>query len=531
MATLAQAYQAIANVNLWFKLQTGDQLVLTDIPAIIPLRWTYFEQVWNKLQPQLLANAQSYIYPDLLQQQLAEFTAFVDQQRNSMSLINPLQNGATLYRFYTVFDSIQINSIQLTTEENTIVTNTTTTVAAYAKNDFLKLKETIVSYRDGQGDSIGLTDATYNSTFDRSAGAVQRNAQVQDVQYLETLQTTIQSIDFILANLFAVDTAADPFALARANANNPDINIGQYASGQLVRFQYGDDLESLASRYLGDPSLWINIAIANGLQPPYIDEVGQSIPLQSNGSGNDINITALDSSGEDNSTKFYVNQSVFLSSTTYPFPNQRQITNITVVASTGDLIITLNGPANLSQYTTAANASVRVYTPDTINSQQFILIPSQQRLPNARQDTVPWFLAQSPQDEKNLGIDLLLGPTDDLVFASNHDLSLSFALQNAVQAMRLKTVTELGELRYHQGFGLVSVIGSKNNDLNAVKNIITSSLVSQVAQDGRFDRIESLNIFYVANPGSAPALAINMEVRLAGGSNQVVPITFTVNYT
>src|ERR1019366_6897662 len=103
MATLAQAYQSIANINLWFKLQTGDQLVLTDVPSIIPLRWTYFSQNWNIILPSLLAKVSSYTYPDLFQQQLGDFTTFVNAQRNNASIINPLSDASSLYRFYTVF--------------------------------------------------------------------------------------------------------------------------------------------------------------------------------------------------------------------------------------------------------------------------------------------------------------------------------------------------------------------------------------------------------------------------------------------
>jgi hypothetical protein len=530
MATISQVYQSIANINLWFKLQAGDQLVLTDIPAIISLRWTYFAQNWNKLLPSLKQKISSYIYPDLLAAQLIEFTNFIEQQRNSATKINPLTNVETQYRFYTIFDSITINSIKLTLEENTIVRDTTTKVSQYNKQDFLTLQNNISSYRDTLGDTLGLTDSTYNSTFARSPAAAQKNAQVQDIQYLTTLQTSLQSIDFILANLFAVDTAVDPFSAARANTNNPDINIGQYSSGQLVRFNYGDDLESLATRYLGDPTRWLDIALANGLQPPYVDEVGSTVPLQSNASGSQINIAAIDAQGNDNSTKFYINQTIFLTCTTVPFPNQVKITNIVQIPSSGDLVITVDNN-QLSQYTTANQATVLVYTPDTINSHQFILIPSTEPLPNQRQDTVPWFLAKSPEDEKLMGIDLLLNGADDLVFTSNHDIALSYALQNAVQAMRLKVVTELGELRYHQGFGLVSVIGNKNNTLELTKNAVINSLTSQVAQDARFDRIESINVFYVSNVNQAPALVISMEVRLAGGRNQVIPITFSVNYT
>jgi hypothetical protein len=532
MATLNQAYQSIANINLWFKLQTGDQLVLADVPSIIPMRWSYFQTSWNIILPTLEAKVSSYFNPDLFAQQLKDFTSFVEIQRNSTSVINPLSSSDTFFRFYAVWDNIQINSINLSVEEQSVINSTITTVKNYTKNDFLELQSNVIDYRDRQADALGLTDATYNTVFNRSAVAVtQGNPNVSDILYLETLQTTIQSVDFILANLFPVDTAVDPFAIARANANNPDINIGQYSSGQLVRFNYGDDLESIAYRYLGDPNRWVDIAIANGLQPPYIDEIGSAVPLQTNGSGNDINISATDSSGVDNSTKFYVNQHVVLQSNTQPFPDQRVVTNIVQIPATGDLVITLNGPANLSQYTTAASAYVRIFAPDTINSSQFILIPSQAPLPNQRQETVPWFLAGSAEDEKQAGIDLLLDQNDDLVFTPNNDINLSYGLNNAIQAMRLKVVTELGELRYHQGFGLVNVIGNKNNNLEAVKNAIVSSLTTQVSQDPRFNRIESLNVLYQSNTGQAPAVVINMEVRLSGSSNRVVPISFSVNYT
>lgn len=529
MATQAQAYQSIAAINLWFKLKSGDRLTLTDVPAIIPLRWDYFSQNWNFLLPSLQQKVASYKFSDLFAAQLIDFTNFINIQRHNTSSINPLSDGSVLYRFYTVFDNIQVQSINLTNEESTILTTVTNTVSQYTKNDFLQLRSNIINFRDRQSDIVRLTDATYNATFDRSAVVGQTSAQVQDVEYLQTLQSSIQTIDFILSNLFSVDIAVDPFALARANANNPKVNIGQYSSGQLVRFHYEDDLESLAARYLGDPNKWIDIAIANGLQPPYIDEVGQVITLQANGSGNQINIPATDASGNDNSEKFFVNQTIFLQSNTQLFPDQRTVVNMNVVQATGDIVLTLDGASNLSQYTTAAGAYVRVYAPHTINSGLYILIPSTKPLPNSREETVPWFLAKSAEDEKRMGIDLLLSNSDDLVFTSNDDLSLSFGLQNAVQAMRLKVVTELGELRFHPGFGLVNVLGSKNSNISAVKASIINSLTRGIAQDSRFDRMESLNVAYVAV--GAPAFVINLEVRLAGKANQVIPISFNISYT
>lgn len=530
MATITQAYQSIANINLWLKLQTGDQLVLTDVPSIIPLRWTYFSQSWNSILPTLQAQVAGYEFSDLFAQQLIAFTTFVDLQRNNPSITNPLTGATVFYSFYTIWDNITIQSINLNNQEQTLLTNATTTVSQYGKNDFIALQENITTYRDAQADILGLTDATYNATYERSPVPAQTTAMVGDIEYLEVLQTSIQTVDFILANLFAVDVAVDPFAIARANANNPAINIGQYASGQLVRFQYGDDLESLANRYLGDPAHWIDIAIANGLQPPYIDEIGQVVPLEANGSGNQINIAATDANGNDNSEKFYVNQTIFLQSATQLFPDQRNIVSIYKIPTVGDLVITLNGLGNLSQYTTATNANVLVYAPNTINSALFILIPSPDPLPNPRQETVPWFLSHSAEDEKLMGIDLLIGPDDDLVFTPNDDLSLSYSLQNASQAMKLKVVTELGELRYHQSFGLVNVIGNKNNNMSVVNTAIVNSLTIQIAQDVRFDRIETLTTSYTPTGNGASAIIIDMTVRLAGGGNQVIPISFTVNY-
>src|SRR5271170_3066428 len=155
MATIAQAYQSIANVNLWFKLQNGAPLVLTDIPSIIPLRWTYFSQNWNIILPTLQALVSGYQFSDLFAAQLIEFTNFVNVQRNNASIINPLSNIDVLYQFYTVFDNITIKSINLTTQEQTLLTNATTIVSQYTRNNFTTLQTIITSYRDAQADIIG----------------------------------------------------------------------------------------------------------------------------------------------------------------------------------------------------------------------------------------------------------------------------------------------------------------------------------------------------------------------------------------
>ena len=39
--------QGLADLNLWFKLRTGEDIVLSDVPEIIRLRWPYFRDNWE----------------------------------------------------------------------------------------------------------------------------------------------------------------------------------------------------------------------------------------------------------------------------------------------------------------------------------------------------------------------------------------------------------------------------------------------------------------------------------------------------
>lgn len=531
MSTVNEAYKSIADVNLWLKLKGGDSLSLADIPSFIPLRWPYFRDQWEFIKPGLIENMGQYMDPDFLKKQIDDFGTFIESQRTSKAKINPFQDAAIFFRYYAVFDNVMIEGIQLTNQEAQLVQTEMARVTAFSKNNFLQAKRNVTDYRDRLADTYGLSDADYNKAFNKSSIPSQIGATIVEANLLLTLQNAIKTNDFILANLFAVDQALDPFALARANANNPEINIGQYRSGRLVKLNYGESLESLATRYLGDPNKWIDIAIANGLKPPYIDEVGQRIPLLSNGAGNQINLAGTDINGNLNIDKLYINQPVFLQSTSEVVVDQRTIISLRQVPVSGEIILELDGARDMNRFKTIDQAYVRVFAPNTINSSFYVLIPSQEPLPDGRQDEVPWFLAKSAEDEKRAKVDLAIDDKGELQFTTNGDVKLSYGLDNAIQAMKLKIVTELGSLRYHPTFGLVNVLGNKNSDIDSVRDLLTQSILAQVEADSRFDRVEDLAVDYLVNSQTnqgVGAMAISMSVRLAGGS-QVIPISFTVN--
>jgi hypothetical protein len=532
MATNASnaSFQASADLNLWFKVRGGDELKLSDIPEIIQLRWPYFRDNWEFIKPKITQVASDYLDPDYLNLQINQFSDFISKQRYISSL-NPFADSMTFYKYYAIFDSINVHDINLTNQEEEIITNKTELVKNYSKSDFLRIKDDITTYRNRLADVGGLGDSSYNAAFNRSAIPQQTEADLHDLNLMLQLQNNIGTVDFVLANLFAVDSALDPFALARSNANNPDIDIGQYSSGRLVRMNYNEDLETLANRYLGDPNKWIDIAIANGLKPPYIDEVGQRLLLISNGSGNQVNIAATDINGNLNIDKFYINQVITLQSNVEKFPDQRTIIDIRSIPVSGEIVLQLDGDADLSKYKYADQASVRVFLPNTVNSSFFVLIPSTKPLPNQRHDEIPWFLANSAQDEKTQGIDIAIDDNGEINFGTSGDLSLSYGLANAIQAVRIKIVTELGSLRYHPTFGLVNIIGSKNQNLDDLKSLIIDSISNMIKVDSRFDRIENLSVQYLVgdnSPTAVAAIRITLSVRLAGGTT-VVPISFTVS--
>lgn len=531
MSTVNDSYKSIADINLWLKLKGGDTLMLADMPSIIPLRWPYFRDNWEFIRPALVANMAGTMDPDFLNKQIDDFSVFVESQRTSTAKINPFQDAAIFFKYYAVFDNIKIEAIALTNQEAQIIETEMARIEGFSKNNFLQAKKNIIAYRDRLADTLGLSDADYNQAMGRSSIAAQVNATVVDANLLLTMQRSIKTADFILANLFAVDAAIDPFALARANANNPNVNIGQYKSGRLVKINYGESLESLATRELGDPNKWIDIAIANGLKPPYIDEVGVRIPLLSNGSGNQINLAGNDINGNLNIDKIYINQPVFLQSSTQVVVDQRTIISIRQVPVSGEIILELDGERNMNLYKTIDQAYIRVFAPNTVNSAFYVLIPSNEPLPDDRQDEVPWFLAKSADDEKRAKIDLAIDDNGELTFTTNGDVKLSYGLDNAIQAIKLKIVTELGSLRYHPSFGLVNVIGNTNANIDDIRDLLTNSILTQVQADSRFDRVENLSVDYLVNSTTGQgvgAMAISMSVRLAGGS-QVIPISFTVN--
>lgn len=272
---------SLADLSLWYKLSASTDLTLSDIPEIIRLRWPYFRDNWEFIKDKYVEAISTYSDSDQLKDQIDTFSDFIISQRSSANR-NPFDNGNILYRFYAIFDVTLVESINLTYEEQIAVDTKTDRINGFTRGDFLDIRTKMEAERDALADKANATDVDYNRVFDRSPQTGRVSIKNKDINKMFELQEAIKSVNFILANAFSLSTAAiDPFALARANANNAEVEIGDYSSGNLIKLNYGEDLQALAKRTLNDPDRWIDIAIANGLKPPYVDENGEKLLMLS----------------------------------------------------------------------------------------------------------------------------------------------------------------------------------------------------------------------------------------------------------
>ena len=531
MATIQEtAYYSIAELNMWFKLRSDQQLTMTDMPELIRRRWEYFRDNWEFIRQDYELRANSYSDPDLLNRNIQSFSLFVEAQRTQKQ--NPFSNVNVLFQFFGIFDNTLITQVPLSPEERNLIDDKKKRINLFTRDDFIDIRNTLVKARDQLVDIRGLSDTDYNRVKGRASIAKQTNATNQDINDILQVNQAIKSVEFVLANQFQLQTSfVDPFALARTNANNPDVTIGDYNSGFLVKMGYDQDLRQLARNFLGDEERWIDIAIANGLKPPYIDEIGQRLPLIANGRLNKVTIRETDDAGRLNKDKFYINQVIFVQSDAVKFPDQRVIINIEQVPISGDIILELDGEENLDQYKISANAHIRVFKPNTINSNFYVLIPTEQELDDTRRVSDPWFLRTSPEEEKRLKVDLAIDENGELNMSQAGDLNLSYGLDNGAQALRLKIGVSQSELRRHQNFGLVNLVGRTNLDIETLRATLGDSINRAIEADERFDRIESLNITYSVdreNPDGNTGMNVRMAVRIAG-SGSVIPISFRIN--
>ena len=413
-----------------------------------------------------------------------------------------------------LFSQVPVNSITLNTQQQTALQNEINNVNSFTVANLKTMRATILTLCTQLANSFGGGDAYYSTLYNQPqppSGTQPMNLDQYDV--LLSFYDLLEAYDILTATNQLDDTHilnGEEFVNALAATSGIPFSIPN--SKIQVPVPYGSTMEQIAMRYLGDPQRWVEIAVLNDLQEPYLDYSGFQYPLLSNADGRNIVVGY--------NTDLYIGQTVYLYANTQT-PTARTITSITTLSQTS-FLITLDGLANLSGFTLANQAYLQAYLPQTVNAQSVIWIPSD--LPATPYDQISIPASVANVDLVGLSkVDLLLTPQGDLAIDNAGDFQLAAGITNLIQSLAIKFGTTQGSYLLEPTFGLGVKAGQMTSNVSAKD--IYSQINQMVIADPRFQAISDLQITM-----NAPQLSINLSVQLAGQSG-VFPVGFQIPYS
>lgn len=415
---------------------------------------------------------------------------------------------------YPLMSAIRPDRLKLSPEIQARIARERERVRGTTRKDFEVLRDQIEEFSNRFADAVGAGGDVYNDTVGRAPAAQVRNATPEDYRILFNLNQVVMEMNRLAASGSIERRPPSTVDSIAGMARAAGIAFTTPTSKFAVPFTYGTTLEQLSLQYLGSPDRWHEIAALNGLRAPYVDEVGFTTPLLSNGSENAVTVASA--------KNFFIGQYVTLSSTNTT-RTRRRIVDISVTDPLGSpsVMLTLDGDPDLDRYTTLAQSLVHAYLPDTVNSQQLIYVPS-----TDEPDSSDWMVKSIPGlDEFDPylrvgGMDLLLTQAGDIVLTPDGDAKLATGLTNIIQRIRLAIGTPRGSLLHHPDFGLGLIPGVSSADVDA--NDMLRSLQAMLATDPAFAGVSGITVHKLG-----PSIRISMAVGVTG-ANQTIPLTIDI---
>lgn len=411
-----------------------------------------------------------------------------------------------------LFAAISIGSLNLKPAIQKRIVDERRRVQLLTRLDFEKRRDDIIKLMADYADSVGAGAPTFSTTYNRAAPSFDKTPTDDDWEVLFHLNQLAMEFNRLAASTAVDDrqrlTAMEYIA---GQASQAGIPFQVPASAFSIPFPYGSTLEMVADRYLNDPDRWHEIATLNNLRAPWVDEEGFSYDLLVSGSGNDIQVASIEN--------LVIGQPVWLASTNQG-REKRRITAIRSLSSTVH-VLTVDGDADLSKFTTTAGAALFAFLPGTVNSLQLLFIPS---------DKNPGDQGLEPRPNPSInefdsllkvgGYDLLLTDGGDLAITKDGDCRWAQGMANIIQRVRIAMNTPIGTLKHHPGFGFGIQPGTSTADFTAQD--ILQAARQTFSGDPTFTGIVSASVVK-----SGPSLSIGMNLGIAGYS-QLVPVNFRV---
>lgn len=433
------------------------------------------------------------------------------------SIYNPKNDTTTKIfqnseRYLPLFDSIKSGELNLSGAVAKSIAQEKLRISQLTRKDFEDRRNSIMKVMTDYADAVGAGDATYSAYFGKSTTtATTRTPTDDDFDILFNLNEIVLQLNELASTGYTTQNTVSGIEYTAGLAARSGIAFTIPTSKFLVPFPYGSTLEMVSAQYLGTPDRWHEIAALNGLRAPYVDEVGFSLNLLTNGNGNQVSVSDV--------TNLHVGQIVYVASNTVR-RTSRRVTAIRKIYES-NYILTLDGSANMETYTTVAGAQLQSFLPDTVNSQQTIFIPSANQAANEdfKSKQIPG--VDYFDDMVRIGgVDLLVDQTGDLVFTPDGDCKIAAGYTNLVQSVRLAIATPRGELFRHPTYGLGLPVGESTANVSA-KDMLRSAK-ALLRDDPAFKGVHHAAIFKNGN-----TLQMSLTVEVAG-VNQLIPITVSL---
>lgn len=412
---------------------------------------------------------------------------------------------------FALFDVVPLNSLTLSNKQNSVIQNIVDQASNTTVAQLKAYRATILELSLQLSNSFGTGSAYYNQLFGLPAPTTSFiPITIDQYSILASLYETLAAFDILTASTQIDDQAIEnSMAYVAGLASTAGVAFTVPTSKVLVPVPFGLTIEGIAARYLGDPELWLEIVVLNGLMEPYIDENGFQMPLLSNAIARQIVVAS--------NVDLYVGQTVTLNGVGET-PSPRIILDIEQLSTT-NFLITLDGMPNLENFTTAIGSYIQCYLPGTVNSQQKVFIPSELPVPDLDNIIPPSSTSSDPLVGLSK-VDWLLDDGGDLVLNNYGDFKYASGINNIIQALRIKFATQAGTVLTHPTFGLNVRVGSISSEIQLQD--LFNSINDMVTQDPRFAGVSNLQITL-----DGPTLGINLGVQLPGIVG-VFPVSFAL---
>lgn len=527
-AVVNEAAQAVTETIrqsvLFMKVISGAPQTLFDFPETIQREaLPIIVQNWPKLRTRLsvppdpnldaeLSSASAaggaYLYDN---SGLLPFGGGTTQQFASGTASTYGQGGARDKALTNLFGSINPSAISLAQSTIRLVNNERARVKGFARIDFQTMGDNLNQVATQYAFAIGMGDATYAQTYNLAVTQAAIIPTDTQIDVMMALNETAIILDHLAASGQIDPSTPTSLEYVAGLAEKSGIAFKIPQSKFAIPFPYGFTLEKLAAQYLGDANRWHEIATLNGLREPYVDEVGFTLPLLTNGSGNQITVA--------DGSNLYQGQTVYLSSSSVP----RQKLHIVKIdpVTTNYFLITLDSTTPLNSLTTLQSAVLESFLPGTVNSGQVLYIPSSNPV-TADPETiaVPGVNAFDPLLQVG-GMDLLLTPSGDLAITPDGDCRLAYGLTNIIQTIRIGLTTPRGGLLQHPDYGLDIPVGTSTADVSAQDLVRLAKEMFQ--NDPTFTGVRNASVLKEGN-----TVYLSLEIGIAG-NGQYIPITVLLN--